>query len=159
MAIQVSSLGKNKDFVVKGEISTESVDAYFTDLEGCHALRPLRYEAHLVNRSQYITLDVDLDTELELCCDRCGESFHRGFQSHLALKLIEASSVGDVDEIVLSEDDLDTITYQASSIELEDILLESVYLEIDDQCLCSEQCKGICMNCGKNLNLGPCACS
>ena len=24
--------------------------------------------------------------------------------------------------------------------------------------LCSEDCKGLCPRCGKNLNLGPCGC-
>ena len=63
------------------------------------------------------------------------------------------------DEIVLEEDDLDTVTYQDDTIDLDAILLETVYLEIDGECICSDDCKGICIACGKNLNLGPCGCN
>ena len=159
MAVQVSSIGKGKDFEVKSEISADKVDVYFADIDGCHALCPLQFEAHLCNRGKFISLEADLSVRLALCCYRCGTGFERDFSTHLSLKLIEASSVGSVDEIILSEDDLDTVTYQDPVIELEDLLLESVYLEFDDQCLCSEDCKGLCLQCGKNLNEGPCSCS
>ena len=29
---------------------------------------------------------------------------------------------------------------------------------MDSKFLCKEDCKGLCPDCGKNLNLGPCGC-
>ena len=159
MSIQVSRLSINKDFAVQSEISAEDVEKYFADLEDCRALTPLKYNAHLINRGKFIALEADVETRLELVCYRCGETVARDFSLHISLKLIEASSVGSVEEIVLSEDDLDTVTYQGNNIELDDILLESIYLELDDQFLCSDDCKGICIQCGQNLNKGKCSCS
>ncbi|MBQ9817477.1 MAG: DUF177 domain-containing protein [Proteobacteria bacterium] len=159
MIIQTSSLGFGKDFTVTSEIPVEEVNEYFADLEECRALEPLRFEAHLVNHGKFIDLQADISVKLSLCCYRCGEIFTRCFASHVSLKLIEASSVGGVEEVILSEDDLDTITYQDPQIHLNDILLESIYLELDDECLCSDNCKGICIQCGKNLNQGPCSCN
>lgn len=159
MSIQVSRISNSKEFVVQSEIPAEDVEKYFAELEECRALGPFKYDAHLVNRGKFIALEADVEVSLELCCDRCGESFSRDFASHVSLKLIEASSVGSVEEIVLSEDDMDTVTYQGNDIELNDILLETIYLELDDECICSEDCKGVCMKCGKNLNKGECSCS
>lgn len=158
MVVQSTKLNIGKDFSVQSEIPTDEVDRYFEDFEVFKALKPLKYEVHLVNQGKFIAFDADVDTALELCCFRCGATFTREIKTHISLKLIEASSVGDTDEIVLSEEDLDTITYVAPNIELNDILLESIYLELDDECLCSPDCKGVCLNCGKNLNEGPCSC-
>lgn len=159
MSIQVSRLSTSKEFCTQSEISAEDVDKYFDELEECRALKPLKYTARLMNHGKFIALDADVEVSLELTCHRCGDAFARDFALHLSLKLIEASSVGAVEEIVLSEDDLDTVTYQGNNIELDDILLESIYLEFDAQCLCSQDCKGICLNCGANLNKGACSCS
>ena len=158
MSIQVSRLSTAKEFCVQSEISTTDVDKYFVDLEDCRALKPLKYDARLMNHGKFIALEADVEVSLELTCHRCGDTFPRDFSMHVSLKLIEASSVGSVEEIVLSEDDLDTVTYQGNDIELNDILLESIYLDLDAQCLCSDDCKGICLNCGTNLNKGTCSC-
>ena len=158
MLIQSTRLGLHKDFEVHSEISVEEVDRYFSDLDECHALKPLHFDVHLVNHGKYIAMEADLDLDLELCCARCGETIVQSFKPHVSLKLIEASSVGSVEEVVLTEDDLDTVTYQAPNIDLNDLLLESIYLEFDDQVLCKPDCKGICLNCGQNLNQGVCKC-
>ena len=158
--IQSTKLAYNKDFKVNSEISADDIEAYFKEIEKpCHALRPLTYQATLVNKGSFITLDADIDVEIEHDCDRCGESFNKIYKQHLSLKLAEASSLSKSDEIDLSEEDLDVVTFNAPNIDLNAILLESVYLEMDEPCLCSEDCRGICANCGQNLNHGSCKCS
>ena len=87
-----------------------------------------------------------------------GATLNEGY----CLKCARSLGIPQIDQAVrqmgISEEDLDTITYVAPNIELNDILLESIYLELDDECLCSPDCKGVCLNCGKNLNEGPCSC-
>ena len=40
-----------------------------------------------------------------------------------------------------------------------DDLLETVYiLDMDTKYLCRPDCKGVCPECGQNLNEGPCSC-
>lgn len=159
MWINVSSISNKKEFVAKGEISASDVDAYFAEEGECRALSPLKYEARLLAHSKYIALNATAQATLELSCHRCGAPFTRELSLDLSLKLIEASSVAGVEEVILSEDDLDTVTYQNSGFDLDAILLESVYLEIDGECVCDASCKGICTQCGKNLNSGACDCT
>ncbi|MBQ9242850.1 MAG: DUF177 domain-containing protein [Proteobacteria bacterium] len=158
MIIQNNKLSIGKAFTASSEIPVKDVDAYFADLDEAHALGPMSYDVVLTNRGKHIDLEADIKLSLALCCFRCGQDFERTFDTHLSLKLVEASSITSSDEIVLDEDDLDTVTYQAPNIPIDDLLLESVYLELDGQCLCNENCKGICFNCGQNLNLGDCSC-
>ena len=43
-------------------------------------------------------------------------------------------------------------------LDLSQLALEDVFLSLPSKLLCSEDCKGICPQCGKNLNEGPCDC-
>jgi uncharacterized protein len=55
--------------------------------------------------------------------------------------------------------DLD-ITYIAEDyVDLSDVLTEQLQLTVPFQPLCKEDCKGLCANCGADLNVGRCACS
>ena len=42
--------------------------------------------------------------------------------------------------------------------DLEDIVRTVFVLNLDSKLLCKEDCKGLCPQCGKNLNDGPCNC-
>ena len=43
-------------------------------------------------------------------------------------------------------------------LDLSQLALEDVFLSLPSKLLCKEDCKGICPQCGKNLNEGPCGC-
>ena len=86
-------------------------------------------------------------------CDRCLEQVSVKIPYHikkkLDMKLTEEERINDLDESsYLTGMDLDV-----------DRL---VYLEVlmgwPLKILCKEECKGICSQCGKNLNYGPCGC-
>ncbi len=159
MKINASSIGNKKPFCVRGEIAASGLAVYFDADDGCEASAPLTYDARLTAHAKFIALEADIRAALELSCHRCGCRFRREFDLHPVLRLIEASSVGAVDEIALEEDDLDTVTYQNGVIDLDGILLESIYLDVDGNCVCRDDCKGVCIQCGQNLNKGPCGCN
>ena len=47
---------------------------------------------------------------------------------------------------------------EGDEIDLDEILSTCFVLDMETKFLCSEDCKGLCSTCGKNLNLGPCEC-
>jgi uncharacterized protein len=55
-------------------------------------------------------------------------------------------------------DDPDVATYDGDEIDLQDLVREQVVLGIPISALCRDDCKGLCPQCGKELNLGPCGC-
>lgn len=61
----------------------------------------------------------------------------------------DTSSSGDLDITYLSDD----------FIELGDVLTEQLQLQVPFQPLCKETCKGMCTQCGADLNQGRCACA
>ena len=49
-------------------------------------------------------------------------------------------------------------TLEGDSADLDDIVRTIFVLNMDSKLLCSDDCKGMCCRCGKNLNEGPCSC-
>lgn len=43
-------------------------------------------------------------------------------------------------------------------VDIDGIAREALVLSLPGQMLCSEECKGICPQCGQDLNQGPCEC-
>jgi uncharacterized protein len=62
------------------------------------------------------------------------------------------------DEHEIQEDDLSTAFYRDETIDLGDLVREQFYLMVPMKPLCSEACKGLCPQCGTNLNRGTCEC-
>ena len=65
----------------------------------------------------------------------------------------------EVVEVDLEEEPDDQYHYQGNQLELASMLREHVILSAPMQPLCSEDCLGLCAQCGKNLNEGPCQCA
>ena len=65
----------------------------------------------------------------------------------------------EVAEVELEEEPDDQYHYQGNQLELAPMLREHVILSAPMQPLCSNACSGLCAQCGKNLNEGPCQCA
>lgn len=65
----------------------------------------------------------------------------------------------DEDSNPMAGKDLDITYLSHDFIDLGDVLTEQLQLQVPFQPLCKESCKGICSNCGTDLNLGRCACA
>ncbi|WP_186644463.1 YceD family protein [Fluviispira vulneris] len=56
------------------------------------------------------------------------------------------------DEVELSETDLETYSFSNNMIELDEFIIDSLYLALPELPLCREDCKGLCPSCGTELN-------
>lgn len=88
----------------------------------------------------------------EYVCDRCLQDFKIGIELQQEQIYKTSSAMADTDEdiIILSADAID--------IDLTDVLNEMVILNHPIKMLCKEDCKGICPNCGTDLNKNDCQC-
>jgi uncharacterized protein len=65
----------------------------------------------------------------------------------------------EVVEAEQEEEPDDQYQYQGNQLELAPMLREHVILSAPMQPLCNSDCLGLCAQCGKNLNEGPCHCA
>src|SRR5687767_9045229 len=98
-------------------------------------------------------------TELELPCSRCLEPFRLPVDASFDQRFLPASEMAADEEQEVQDDDLDTSYYRDDQIDLNELLREQVYLALPMKLLCREDCKGLCPQCGTNLNTGTCACA
>ena len=54
----------------------------------------------------------------------------------------------------VEDEDLETSYYRDDQIDLNELLREQFYLALPMKPLCQETCKGLCPQCGTNLNTG-----
>ena len=98
-------------------------------------------------------------TDVVASCSRCLDTLlypiDSRLKSHFAPSDDRFTSVRDVE---LHASDIDAEVYENQQIDLTQSIRDSILLAVPVICLCKEDCKGICSQCGKNLNQGLCKC-
>jgi|ERR1041384_585370 uncharacterized protein len=89
-------------------------------------------------------------------CDRCLTPIAVPIEQSFDLFYVPPLKAGDERE--LGADDLSTAFYQGETIDLDDVVREQVELALPMARLCNDDCKGLCPDCGANLNDAKCAC-
>lgn len=97
--------------------------------------------------------------ELELPCSRCLEPFRLPIASSFDLRYLPASAASAAVEREVDDEDLETSYYRNDEIDLNELLREQFYLALPMKPLCAEDCRGLCAQCGTNLNAGTCGCA
>jgi DUF177 domain-containing protein len=100
-----------------------------------------------------------LTGELELMCSRCLEPFTLPVVADFDLRYVPRTENAGEGEREVEEDDLSTSFYDNDEIDLLQLMMEQFQLVLPMKPLCIETCKGLCPQCGTNLNTGACDCS
>src|SRR5262245_44787336 len=98
-------------------------------------------------------------TRLELDCSRCLEPFEVPVDARFELRYVPATSNTGEDEREITEDDLTTAFYREGTLDVMEMLREQFQLALPMKPLCEEACRGICPECGVNLNRTSCGCT
>ena len=96
--------------------------------------------------------------ELELPCSRCLEPFRLPIAAPFDARYLPASTASADVEREVDDEDLETSYYRNDAIDLNELLREQFYLALPMKPLCGEDCRGLCAQCGTNLNAGTCDC-
>jgi uncharacterized protein len=94
---------------------------------------------------------------MEADCDRCLEPASCPVDADFELYYRPVTE-GYGEEKAIDEGEAEMGFYEGDGVELNDVLREFVLLLLPMQRVCSEDCKGICPECGQNRNLKQCAC-
>jgi len=98
-------------------------------------------------------------TVLELPCSRCVEPFRMPVAAGFDLRYVPVEEMTTEDDREVRDDDLETSYYRDDEIDLAELMREQFYLALPMKPLCGDGCKGLCGQCGTNLNVETCACA
>jgi uncharacterized protein len=108
-------------------------------------------------------MDVHLNGELKASivvpCDRCLQDVLFQVEKPLDLLYVPVEAERTVKgELELNENDLEFSFYENDQLELDQLIREQLELALPARVLCREDCRGLCAQCGSDLNLEPCQC-
>ena len=108
---------------------------------------------------QDIRLKGKLDTSLEADCARCVEPVVHQLKREFDLLYRPLGSDSGRDELSVTDAEAEIGYYEGEGLLLEDAVREQVLLALPLKMICREDCKGLCPQCGQNLNEGVCSCT
>lgn len=153
----------------KVEFSESYAPGQIELIEGVEQTTPLTSQGHAELLEEHhggknVVKDIrvigEFATRVELKCARCLEPVPLALANKFDLLYrplkIQAKSA---DEVEITEADTEISFYQGEGLALEDLLKEQALLAVPAKALCREDCKGLCPQCGQNLNTGSCSCA
>jgi uncharacterized protein len=97
-------------------------------------------------------------TRLNLDCGRCLDEFEVPVDARFELQYVPLDASGGADERELHGDDLTTSFYSEGTLDVIEMLREQFQLALPMKPLCAQSCRGLCPECGANLNGAECGC-
>lgn len=132
--------------------------AAFGSEDAYRIVAPVQLRANLHKNQGNVRIAGSVVAELELACSRCAEGFTVPVRAEFDLLYLPAVAAETAVEHQVQEDDLDTSYYREGVIDLADLVREQLFLSLPMKPLCREACRGLCPQCGTNLNAGTCDC-
>ncbi len=115
---------------------------------------PVTVDAALDKRNSHIQLTARIGVVTHLECDRCVTPFSRSLAPTYTMFYVW----NEPDATRFDPSEIQVIAPGHSVIGLDDDVRQTIQLSLPLKILCREDCKGLCPNCGSNLNEGPCGC-
>ena len=143
-----------KLFNFDNEIVSINEHIVFDDFE-YSTYKPLKNGVDVKGRAyckaDVVYLDLNIRFDFFGVCDRCAEDFEREYSFDVNKVVVEKldNDDDDFDDFVVADN---------SKLDLDDFVYQEIQLFLPQKMLCSDDCKGICQKCGRNLNEGPCDC-
>ena len=125
------------------DFSAEEIDGVFP------FTTPVKLEGEIRNTAGIVEVDAKITFVLETRCDRCAADVKLPFEVKMEHGLVSSLNDEENDDYILVED---------MRLDIEELTSEDIYLALPGKILCKDDCKGVCMTCGADLNDGPCGC-
>lgn len=128
------------------------IDLSGEELDGAYPFKtPVRVFGRVSNIADVVEIHADVTSMLTIPCSRCAAEF--AFEH---ITEVDHTLVRQVNDDAGNDDDLIEVT--ELKYDVNPLITEDIFLSLPYKFLCSEDCKGVCARCGKNLNDGPCDC-
>lgn len=147
MLLQLQSLFNGE----KHELPFEyALDLSAVEWNGIYPFKePVKVSGAVKQSAGVVTLEATVCYRYDGVCDRCAGDLHQDRVLKMEHTLVVSLNHEDNDSFVLIEN------YQ---LPLDELVEEDLILDQPSKVLCREDCRGLCPQCGKDLNGGLCGC-
>ena len=115
---------------------------------------PMKVRGDITNTAGYLRMTLDATLLYQAECARCltpvsGEFTFSLEKTVATRELLDGIEEDKLDDYAIIEDGF---------LDIDQQILDQLEMEFPSRFLCSDDCKGLCQRCGKNLNEGSCDC-
>lgn len=148
--------------LMKAPVGTTQVNDFheedFQADDDIHVVGPLDGHVRMRRTNQGLLVDGRVDLTLQLECSRCLKVFEQPM--HITFEEQFYPTVDVVSGLPLAPFDEEEIfpIDAHHELDLTEAIRQNALTELPMVTLCQEDCKGLCSQCGHDLNLGPCEC-
>ncbi len=107
-------------------------------IKDCELKEPTKINCVFTLKGDKVSIKIEISGLLSANCDRCLENFNKD------INIVEKRDI-KFDEF-------------GEEFDISEEVFQDILLSLPMKFLCSETCKGICPECGKNLNYEECSC-
>jgi uncharacterized protein len=129
------------------------------DTEGVQIIGDIDVIGELMKSAAKTDVRGSIKAPVEIECTRCLTPIKRELDIVFDVDFIDRELFPDSKETHLESSDLETDVIDGNELDLTQVAREQILLNLPEQVLCREDCKGICPKCGSDLNEGDCTCS
>ena len=119
---------------------------------------PVAADFVLTHKDRDLRVDGTVETAIRFKCSRCAKDFSRSFAARFNLSYLPQPKWTENAEIELRYEDMEVAYYDGVSLDVDLMVLEQIELAMPMRFVCREDCKGLCCQCGADLNEGACLC-
>lgn len=149
MRVNITDVLKNDSFCLAVEYNGK-VEGLENSINDYTLTENASFKGSITRLKGMLNLTGKLEFCYEAACYRCLDNIHSSMSINVDENILNAS---------IASPQEDVFTYEGYYLDLDTILRNYIVLSLPMKQLCSEECKGLCPACGKNLNDGRCCCS
>jgi uncharacterized protein len=127
--------------------------------EDASLAEPVTTDFVLSHRDRDLHVNGTIGTAIRFRCSCCTKEFSMPFTAVFDLSYLPQPKWTSHDaEIELRYEEMEVAYYDGIVFDVDLMVLEQIELAIPMRFVCREDCKGLCYNCGADLNEGACLC-
>ena len=149
MIINFSDLLSKKNRKKEISLSFE-LEPFEFEGEEIRAIEKVDVKGVAISEKDVILIEASIKTKLKLNCSRCLDTFIYPIDIDIEERFTNNKELQDEEGIIFVEGD---------TLDLSLIVENSIISTLPIKRLCAEDCKGLCSNCGANLNVDKCSCN
>lgn len=128
------------------------------ELDDFKLMGPVKASLKISKVGSELLINGRVTGNVELECSLCLKNFAKELDGNIEVVYHPIEELTAEDRHEVKDVELDLDFYKDNELDIAELIKEQVILSIPMKPLCSEACKGICSQCGTDLNTGTCRC-
>jgi uncharacterized protein len=120
---------------------------------------PIKIVLKLSRVGKVILMRSRIEADGQWICARCLTPFPKKLTSEFAISLKPRPDSPFPEEVELSREDLGTEFYDGEEVDVTPLIQDQILLTLPPKAICKEECRGLCPQCGQDLNQRDCRCT